>query len=174
MQLFSLQNRAFDLQNHTVANKNLPHVSLFIQGGFGKPALNMFGDSFDPYYITGMRLSWNMSGFYSSKNEYRQIAVNQSGVQVQQEMFLFNTRLALSRQNAEIAKMQELITNDSEIITLRENVKNTAQTQLENGTATTGDYLIAVNAEDRARQNRIMHQIQLLMYQYSVKTTTGN
>ena len=48
------------------------------------------------------------------------------------------------------------------------------RTQLENGTATTNDYLIAVNAEAQARQNLILHEIQLIMYQYNAKTTTGN
>ena len=120
------------------------------------------------------RLSWNLSGFYAYKNERKQIAVNQTGVQIQQETFLFNTNLALSQQNAEIYKMQEMITDDKEIIHLQENVKNVTQTQLENGTATTNDYLIAVNAEDQARQNRILHVIQLIMYQYNAKTTAGN
>ena len=174
MQLFDLQNQAFDLQYRLITNKNLPRLSLFLQGGFGKPALNMFSDNFDPYYITGLRLSWNLSGFYSFKNERKQIGINQTGVQVQQETFLFNTNLALSRQNAEIAKMQELIMDDSEIIRLRENVKNATQTQLENGTATTNDYLIAVNAEDQARQSRILHEIQLLMYQYNIKWIINN
>jgi len=174
MRLFDLQNQAFDLQNQLITNKNLPRVNLFVQGGYGKPALNMLSNNFDPYYVAGIRLNWNMSGFWTSKNERKQIGINQRGVQIQQETFLFNTNLALSQQNTEISKMQELITDDSEIIRLRENVKNTAQTQLENGTATTNDYLIAVNAEDQARQNRILREIQLLMYQYNVKTTTGN
>jgi hypothetical protein len=73
----------------------------------------------------------------------------------------------------EIAKMQELIDDDSAIIQLRENVKNVTQTQLDNGTATTNDYLTAVNAEDAARQNKILHEIQLLMTQYNAKTTSG-
>ena len=174
MRLFDLQNQAFDLQNQLITNKNLPRVNLFVQGGYGKPALNMLSNNFDPYYVAGIRLNWNMSGFWTSKNERKQIGINQRGVQIQQETFLFNTNLALSQQNTEISKMQELITDDSEIIRLRENVKNTAQTQLENGTATTNDYLIAVNAEDQARQSRILREIQLLMYQYNVKTTTGN
>jgi outer membrane protein TolC len=174
MRLFDLQNQAFDLQDRLITNKNLPRVSLFFQGGFGRPALNMLSNNFDPYYITGVRLSWNLSGFWTYKNERKQVAVNQSGVQVQQETFLFNTNLALSQQNTEIMKMRELITDDSDIIRLRENVKNATQTQLDNGTATTNDYLIAVNAEDQARQNRILHEIQLLMNQYNVKFTINN
>ena len=174
IELFNSQNRAFDIQNRLITNKNLPRLSLFLQGGFGKPALNMFSDNFDPYYLTGVRLSWNLSGLYTAKNERKQVATNQAGIKLQQEIFLFNTNLALSQQCAEISKMQELITDDSEIIKLRENVKNATQTQLENGTATTNDYLIAVNAEAQARQNLISHEIQLIMYQYNVKTTTGN
>jgi hypothetical protein len=53
-------------------------------------------------------------------------------------------------------------------------VKNATQTQLDNGTATTNDYLLAVNAEDQARQNRILHEIQLLMNQYNIKLTINN
>jgi outer membrane protein TolC len=174
IQLFDLQNQAFDLQNRLITNKNLPRVNLFFQGGFGKPALNMFSDNFDPYYITGVRLSWNLSGYWTSKNERKQVILNRAGTQIQQETFLFNTHLALSRQSAEISKMQDLITDDSEIIHLRENVKNAAQAQLENGTATTNDYLIAVNAEDQARQNRILHEIQLLLAQYNANATAGN
>lgn len=152
----------------------MPRLSLFLQGGFGRPALDMFSNSFDPFYITGLRLSWNLSGYWTSKNERSQIIINQTGVQIQQETFLFNTNLTLSRQSTEILKMQELIASDSEIILLRENIKKVTQTQLENGSATTNDYLTAVNAEDQARQNRILHEIQLLLYQYNIRTTIGN
>lgn len=174
IELFNLQNRAFDLHNRLITNKNLPRLSLFLQGGFGKPALNMFSNNFDPYYLTGVRLSWNLSGFYTAQNERKQVATNQANIKLQQETFLFNTNLALSQQRAEISKMQELIADDSEIIKLREKVKNTTKTALENDTATTNDYLIAVNAEAQARQNLILHEIQLIMYQYNAKTTAGN
>jgi outer membrane protein TolC len=102
------------------------------------------------------------------------ITLHQAGVQVQQETFLFNANLSLRQQNAEINKARELIALDNEVIRLRENVKNATQTQLDNGTATTNDYLIAVNAEDQARQNRILHEIQFIMAQYNAQTTAGN
>ncbi|HRJ13467.1 MAG TPA: transporter, partial [Saprospiraceae bacterium] len=75
---------------------------------------------------------------------------------------------------AEIAKWQELIVSDGEIILLRESVKNTAQQQLSNGTVTTTDYLNYVNAEDLARQQLILHRMQLLLAQYNHLLTTGN
>jgi outer membrane protein TolC len=174
LQLFELQKKAFDAQNHLLTVKNMPRISLFFQGGMGRPGLNMLSNNFDPYYIAGVRLNWNLSGFYTFNNERKILKINQNSVNIQQSLFMFNTNLTLKQQNVEIDKMQELIASDNDIIKLRENVKNAAQTQLAFGTATTNDYLIAVNAEDQARQNLLLHEIQLLMAQYSAKTTSGN
>ena len=102
------------------------------------------------------------------------MSINQKALDVQKETFLFNTHLTLKQQNNEITKLEELIQTDKDIIQLRENVKLSAQSQLENGTATTNDYLTYVNAEDQAKQNLILHEIQLLMAQYHFKITSGN
>jgi hypothetical protein len=45
--------------------------------------------------------------------------------------------------------------------------------QLENGIITVTDYLEEVNAEDQARQNKSLHEIQKLMAAYAVATTKG-
>lgn len=174
LELYNLQKRTFDLQEKLITAKNLPRFSVFLQGGLGRPALNMLSNDIQGYYIGGVRLNWNLSGFYTYNKEKQLLAVNQSFIDVQRETFLFNTHLNLRQQNAEITKVQELIATDSDIISLRENVKHTTKIQLENGTATTNDYLISVNAEDQARQNLILHEIQLLMAQYNYQATSGN
>ncbi|WP_293297413.1 TolC family protein [Pedobacter sp. UBA4863] len=174
LKLYDLQKKTFDLQNKLITAKNLPRFSLFFQGGLGRPALNMLSNDFKGYYIGGLRLNWNLTGFYTYNNEKKNLSINQNSLDIQRETFLFNTNLNLRQQNAEIIKVQELIVTDSDIISLRKSVKNTTKIQLENGTATTNDYLIAVNAEDQARQSLILHEIQLLMAQYNYQTTTGN
>jgi outer membrane protein TolC len=174
LKLFDLQKKSFDVQNKLITAKNMPRVSLFFQGGLGRPALNMLNPDFAGYYIGGLRLSWNITGFYTYKNEKKILANNQSFIDIQRETFLFNTNLTLKQQNADITKMQELIETDKSIVTLRENVKNTTQNQLTYGTATTNDYLIAVNAQDQAKQSLILHEIQLLMTEYNAQTTAGN
>lgn len=174
LRLFDLQKKSFDVQEKLITAKNLPRVSLFFQGGLGRPALNMLNPDFQGYYITGVRLNWNLTGFNTYKNEKKILANNQSMIDIQRETFLFNTNLTLKQQNADITKMQELIETDRSIITLRESVKNTTQNQLTYGTATTNDYLIAVNAEDQAKQSLILHEIQLLMTEYNAQTTAGN
>lgn len=174
LKLFDLQKKSFDVQEKLITAKNLPRLSAFFQGGLGRPGLNMLDNDFQGYYIGGLRLSWNITGFYTYKNEKKMLANSQSMIDIQRETFLFNTNLTLKQQNADITKMQELIETDKSIVTLRESVKNTTQNQLTYGTATTNDYLIAVNAEDQAKQNLILHEIQLLMTEYNTQTTAGN
>lgn len=174
LKLFDVQRKTFDVQNKLINDRTLPRFSLFVQGGYGRPGLNMLNNDFDLYYIGGMRLTWNISSFYTQRNEKQLLNLNQNALDVQKEIFLFNTNLMLKQQNNEIVKLEELIQTDSDIIQLRENVKLSAQNQLQYGTATTNDYLTYINAEDQAKQNLILHEIQLLMAQYNFKTTSGN
>lgn len=174
LKLFDLQKKSFDVQEKLITAKNLPRLSAFFQGGIGRPGLNMLDNDPKGYYIGGLRLSWNITGFYTYKNEKKMLANNQSMIDIQRETFLFNTNLTLKQQNADITKMQDLIETDKSIVTLRESVKHTTQNQLTYGTATTNDYLIAVNAQDQAKQSLILHEIQLLMTEYNAQTTAGN
>jgi hypothetical protein len=95
-------------------------------------------------------------------------------VRNQRNTFLFNTRLTLQQDNADIRKYRQLIRNDDEIVRLRESVDSASAAQLENGVISANDYLLDVNAVKEARQQRAVHQIQLLMTQYNYKTTSGN
>jgi outer membrane protein TolC len=174
LKLYDLQKKTFDVQSKLITARNLPRFSLFFQGGLGRPALNMLSNDLKGYYIGGLRLNWNLTGLYTYNKEKKILALNQNGLDIQRDVFLFNTNLNLQQQNSEVTKVQELIETDNSIITLRESIKNTTKNQLENGTVTTNDYLTAVNAQDQAQQNLLLHQIQLLMAQYNYQTTSGN
>jgi len=101
-------------------------------------------------------------------------ANDRKSIDVMQNTFLFNTKLSMSQQYSDMQKYEDLIRTDDEIIALRESVKKTSFVQLENGVINTNDYLKEVNEEDQARQNKILHDLQLLMIQYAQKTTSGN
>ncbi len=174
LNLFELQKKGLEIQKKLIAAKRNPRLNLFLQGGYGNPALNVLSNSFDFYYIGGLRFNWNLSGFYTENNDRQLLAINQNALDVQRDVFVFNTRLTLQQQNSEVAKYRSLIESDNQIIALREEIKATANAQLEFGTLTANDYLTYVNAEDAARQNLALHRIQLLMALYTYKTTTGN
>ncbi len=174
LKLYEAQKKSFDIQSNLITAKNLPKVGLFFQGGYGRPGLNFLNNDFATYYIGGVRLNWGLGGLYTAKNDRNLLKINQQTIDVQKETFLFNTNLSLSQQNSEITKFQKLVYSDDEIIKLRESIKITAKSQLENGTITSNDYLIYVNAEDQARQNLLLHQVQLGLAQYNYQTTSGN
>jgi len=171
---FEGQKQALDAQNRLIDTKVQPRFGLFLQGGYGRPALNMLKNDPEPYYIGGVRLTWNLSNFYTYKQEKQLLSLNQQTIEVQKETFLFNTGLVLKQQDNEIIKLQELLHTDEEIVRLRESIRLSAQNQLEFGVATTNDYLTYLHAVDQARQNLMLREMQLLMAQYSLKATSGN
>jgi outer membrane protein TolC len=171
---YDFRKQSLAVQNNILTAINKPKVSLFLQGGLGRPALNMLSNDVKGYYIGGLRFTWPLTGFYTLNNERAGLEIQEKGIDLQRETFLFNTNLILRQQNAEIKKLQELLASDDEIIELRSSIKTTALAQMENGVITQNDYLREANAEDNARQNKILHEIQLLMAQYSLQTTSGN
>lgn len=173
LQMFDYQNKIFDAQNNLLTAKNRPKVSFFVQGGFGKPAFNILSNNFDPFYIGGLRLTFPISGFYTLKNERALININRQNASIQKETFLFNTNVVLQQQNEDIVKLQKILQTDEEIIPLRTHIKETALAQLNYGVINSSDYLHEVNAENTARQNKILHQIQLLVAEYNEQNTVG-
>ncbi len=51
MKMFKYQTESLTIQEKILAARNTPKLSLFIQGGFGRPALNMLDNAFKGYYI---------------------------------------------------------------------------------------------------------------------------
>lgn len=174
LKLYDAQKNTLLVQRKLLKDKNLPQFNLFFQGGYGKPALNMLNNDFTSYYIGGLKLNWNIAGFYTYGKERKINTLNQNMIDLQKETFLFNVQLNLHQQNSELAKIKALIKSDSDIVLLRDKIKNTAKKQLELGVVTPNDYLSYINAEDQAKQNLILHQIQLLMAQYNYQTISGN
>ncbi|HCM75220.1 MAG TPA: transporter [Cytophagales bacterium] len=172
--LFNYQNEMLGAQYELGKTKTLPRVGLFFQGGYGRPALNQLKNEFDTYYLGGIRLNWSLSGFYNSKRDKQLLDLNMRQVNAQKETFEFNTNLITGQQKQELNKLKKLISVDDKIIELRTSIKQTAEMQQENGVITTNDYLRELNAEDQAKQNRLLHEMQLLMALYAYQNTIGN
>ena len=172
---FENKTASIDLQRKLIRDKNIPHVSLFLQAGAGKPSpLNMISNSMKPYYLGGIRASWSLSNWYTKQKEKSLLHVDQQNNELQKDLFLFNLQLGIRQQKQEIDKLNQLLATDDEMVQLRHAVKNTSSVQLENGVITTSDYIREVNAEDQARQGKLLHQVQLLIAQYNLQNSFGN
>lgn len=172
---FDTKQHIFSTQARIIKNKNIPRFSLFLQTGVGKPSpLNFISNSFKPYAIGGVKASWNITNWYVQKNELSQIKIDQQNNELQKELFIFNTQFNGQQQSSDIVKLKNLIEKDASLLELRHAVTNASKIQLENGVITTNDYIKEINAEDQARQQKLLHEIQLLMAQYNLQFTLGN
>ena len=161
-------------QYHANNSRNLPRVGFFLQGGYGRPGLNALVNEFAGYYIGGFRLNWSLSGLYNSFRDKQLLDLNVQQVNNQKETFLFNTNLQLKQQSRDVQKLVDLIEVDNQIIELRTRIAITTKAQHENGVISTSDYLRELNSEDLAKQNKLLHQVQLMLAQYSYQNISGN
>ena len=170
MLLFARQNELFDAQLESIKARNMPRFSLFVQGGYGKPGLNMLSNEFEFFAIGGARLNWNIGNLYSTKNANSLLVIGKNMTGVQQETFVFNTNLQLTQAWQEIQKSKELMQTDDEIINLRHRVKTAGESKYANGVYTVNDLMKDVNAENQARQAKVLHEVLYLMsiYHYIV------
>lgn len=171
---FNAQSKYFDSQRSIVIAGNLPRFSLFVQGGYGRPGLNMLTNEFAPFYQGGVRLAWNISGFYTQKSNLDKIEVNKKQVEVQKETFLFNNKLNNKQYQNDLERLKLSIKNDEEIIRLRNNIKKTSEVKVQNGTATVTDLVRDINAESLAKQAKSLHEIQLYITVYQFKNNSNN
>lgn len=174
LKLFDLQKNALETQKAFINSKNLPKLGAFFQVGYGKPGFNMLKNEFDVFYIGGVRLNILISGFYTKKNDLALLDIQQQEIDVQRENFLFNQQFQTIQNNNELDKIQKLIDTDNELIALRESIRKASLAQLENGVITTSDYLREVNELDRAKNQKILHEIQFLLTQYNLKVQLNN
>ncbi|MDF2190086.1 TolC family protein [Paraflavitalea sp. CAU 1676] len=174
LKLFTYQDSLFKTQNQVITARNRPKTSLFVQGGYARPALDMLKNDFSWYYIAGLRLNWSLGNLYTTKKERQLLNVNQRMVDVQKDLFLLNTNTQLKQQQSELNKLQQLMESDEQIIDIRSKVKEAANAQLENGVITANDYLREVNAEDQSRLSLIAHRLQWLQAKINYETISGN
>lgn len=181
MGLIGLQSAVFNAQKEMAdkqyqlgkAAKN-PRANVFVQGGYGRPGLNMLKNEFDWYGIGGLRFNWNISSLYTNNNERRQIAIIEKNIQLQEETFNRNSSVQSVQFKNEIEKLKALIEKDRGIVAIRKTIKDAAVAQLEAGVITSNDYLREVHAEDMARQSMKAHEIQLLQAELQLIMLTGN
>jgi outer membrane protein TolC len=174
LKLFDAQQYYLHAQKIAVLAKGMPQIGLFAQGAYANPGLNMFkSGGFTPYFIGGISLSWNIGGLYSFRNERNTIEISYQRIEVQRELFLFSLNQKILQDNAEIDKINALIQTDKEIIALREQIKEMSEIKVQNGTLSVNEYLQDIITANLSKQNKALHEIQLLLSIYQLKIEKG-
>jgi outer membrane protein TolC len=171
--LYDLQSNSLKLKESMVFKNNLPKVFVFGRGYYGRPGYNFLNNEFRPYGIVGAGLSWNLTAYYTSAKETKNIRINNDIVTNQKKIFDLNLQSTLVQQQEEIIKLEKMITMDVKIVNAKTAIRKASSSQLDNGVITTSDYIVDLNAENQAQFNLKLHEIQLIMAKQNYNTTLG-
>lgn len=147
----------------------LPKLSLFAQGGYGRPGLNMLSNDFAPYYIAGLRVAWNISAFYSHKAKLGNLDVAEASLQTERDKLRLQLAQTDALERAELMRLASEVKRDDEVIALRAQIKRAAIAKHTAGTATVSDLVREVQAEATARELQERHRLEWLHAQYKIR-----
>ena len=168
----------FNAQEKALNSALMPKLSVFAQGYYGYPGLNMFEDMMSHDWslngIIGARLTWNIGALYTRKNDKAKLQLQRDLTESNREVFLFNNRLEQIQQNEEISRYQQLMAGDEEIIVLRSAVRKAAESKLSHGIIDVNDLVREINQENAARVQQSIHEIEMLKQIYDNKFTINN
>lgn len=175
LQLAEYRLHLADMQERTLDAALKPRLSLFAQGWYGSPGLDMFHDmmtrSWSLNGLVGVRLSWNIGALYTRRNDKARIDLTRRQAEIDREVFLFNNRLERLQQDENISQYRRLKAADDEIIALREAVRRAAESKLAHGIIDTDALVKEINSENEARLQRSIHEIEMLKEMYDMKFT---
>lgn len=178
MHLFDAQLRLADAQEKALNSALMPKLGVFAQGFYGYPSLNMFEDMMKHNWslngLIGARLTWNIGALYTRKNDKAKIQLQREMTASNREVFLFNNNLEQIQQNENISRYQKLMAEDEEIISLRLAVRKAAESKLSHGIIDVNDLVREINAENAAKVQQSMHEIEMLKEIFDNKFTTNN
>ncbi|MBR1401796.1 MAG: TolC family protein [Prevotella sp.] len=171
------QLRLADAQEKALDAALMPRFSVFAQGYYGYPGLNMFKDMTGRQWslngIVGARLSWNIGALYTRKNDKAKLQLQRDFAVNSRDVFLFNNNLEQLQQNENIDRYRRLMADDEEIIRLRQSVRKAAESKLAHGIIDVNDLVREINAENNARVQLSIHETEMLKALYDLKFTTN-
>ncbi|MEQ1760698.1 MAG: TolC family protein [Vicinamibacterales bacterium] len=138
-----------------------PRLSAFSRVGYGRPGLNFAADRFDVYGIVGLQVQWRPLTWGSAAREREGLRLQQEIVKADEEAFMNTLQASMPGYIYPIERLEQAMADDDRIVTLREQVEQTASVRLRAGVITMSEYL-AINAELRQAQNaRAARRIEL-------------
>ncbi len=171
---FELNRTLLVEQERLAERQTRPRVSGFAEAAYGRPpGLDIFENTFQPFYSFGVRVQWNFWDWRTSRRERQTLALQRQVVAAQEAAFTRQIDVAAEQIRHDVERLEELLERDDEIIALRARITAQAASRLENGVITATDYLIERNAEHQARLTRRLHRLQLIQARVRYLTTIG-
>lgn len=151
----------------------LPRLAAFGEAGYGRPGLNQFGDSWDTYWLGGVKLEWAPWHWGRIDREQKLLDLRREAVRTEEEAFADALERAVSGERADLERLRAAIATDGEIVDLRALIARQASRRFEEGVLPAADYVDARTDLSQARIARRLHRIELAEAQARYLTTLG-
>ncbi|MBZ0327996.1 MAG: TolC family protein [Altibacter sp.] len=161
LKLFELKEQEIEASKEVNSKLKYPKVMGFAQVGYGNPGLNMLDNSFQDFYMAGIKLHWNIFDWGKTKEKDKVLTISQQLINTERETFNLNNEIQLKELENDRNKYLQLILTDSQIINLREKVLDASNSQLRHGVITASQYIIDFNMLYEAKTDQQIHEIQL-------------
>ena len=175
LHLFESRLLTSESSRNLVNTTLMPKISFFAQAYYGYPGFDYFKSMMNRNLsfniLAGVRAAWNIDSFYTKKNKLNKIDLDMSSVEIDREIFLFNSRLQTEKDLEAIESLKKIMADDTEIIELRQNVRKAAESQLRNGIIDATALLSKITDENMARLTAKLHEIQYIQEIYNLKNT---
>lgn len=175
--LFDAKKNRLAAQEALIKSSTRPKFGFFAQGYYGYPSMDYFASMMSNEWrwnlLTGIRMSWNFGAYYTKKNSLNKLRTAQQSIDLQRDVFRFETDLQISQETGDIARLRKTIADDARIVSLRQSVREAAESKLRNGIIDTNDLLQKITDEAAARSAQSVHEIELLKALYELKHTTN-
>jgi outer membrane protein TolC len=172
-ELFTSQKNRIELANELYSAKRMPKVAAFGQLGYGRPSLNMFNSSFDSFYYVGVKASWNIFDWNSTKRDRQVLRFQQNMVDNRQAMFEQQQKMELAQESKSSQKYEALLKSDEELVAARGEVAKAYSVMYDNGAIDAADYVGRVTEQKQAELNREMHRVLLSFSKVNINIING-
>ena len=173
--LFDAKKNRLAAQEALIKSSTRPKFGFFAQGYYGYPSMDYFASMMSNEWrwnlLTGIRMSWNFGAYYTKKNSLNKLRTAQQSIDLQRDVFRFETDLQISQETGDIARLRKTIADDARIVALRQSVREAAESKLRNGVIDTNDLLQKITDEDAAAAARSAREIELVKTIYELKHT---
>ena len=169
------QQERLAAQELSVKSATRPRFGVFAQGYYGYPGLDYFAGMISTDWtwnaLIGVKMSWNFGAYYTKKNRLSNLRVAKQQLDIQRDVFLFNTDLQVAEEQGNISRLRRALADDDLIVALRRSVREAAESKLRNGVIDTNDLLRKITDEASARSARSLREVELLKAIYELKYT---
>jgi len=171
--IFGLMQQKLEATKKLSVSKEMPKLYGFGVAGYGNPGYNMFKEGSAFFTTVGAKVTWNFWNWNQTSREKQILDLNSHIIENQKNAYDLANKAQVQQYLADVAKAEELLRSDDEIINLRKSITRSAASQLENGTLTSTEYVTEQLAEEQALLTLNLHKIQLLQSKALYKAATG-